>query len=217
MTNSHTIGSAPSVRTLAFGAGGNERPTLRSEPRYPPGHDCYSREIRRTDAGRRAALPHSSPPGGSGGGGPLFSRGVPCTSHIQPRSFLARHSASSIWPSLTPSLALTVTCPPHWRACTSRSPLGTFCLASVYLPGAAPPAAALVRAVTRSPRAANERARSVSVTARLACSRAHATASFAPCRHRIRARSPLERAAANLSSSRFTSLTYVASILAFCT
>ena len=25
MTNSHTIGSAPSVRTLAFGAGGNER------------------------------------------------------------------------------------------------------------------------------------------------------------------------------------------------
>ena len=37
MTNSHSIGSAPSVRTLAVGAGGNERPTLRSEPHYPPG------------------------------------------------------------------------------------------------------------------------------------------------------------------------------------
>ena len=86
MTNSHTIGSAPSVRTLAVGAGGNERPTLRSEPHYPPGERLLFTGDQADRRGQRAALPHSSRPGGSHGGGPLFSRGVSCTSHNATRS-----------------------------------------------------------------------------------------------------------------------------------
>ena len=85
MTNSLAIGSAPSVRTLALWCRRKRETYLWIRTAGLPGHDCYSREIRRTDAGRRAAPPSPSPPAARTWWA-LFSRGVPCTSHNATRS-----------------------------------------------------------------------------------------------------------------------------------